>query len=549
MTPRTLSGPDGSSNKRIVVCATDQSYGKASKRCTYVRTDIMQGESNALYTRFRPKTFDEVIGQENIIKVFLNQLKAGNVSHAYLLCGIRGTGKTTLARLMAKAVNCLDPHKRPCGKCENCKSITEESHMDVVEIDAASNNGVDDVRELIDTVAYPPSIAEKKVYIIDEVHMLSQGAFNALLKTLEEPPSHVIFIFATTDPNKIPKTILSRCMRFDLRRITEADLVKRLDFVCESCGREAKGDALRLIAVNAEGSLRDALSILEQVMAIDEGTITREDVLESLHAVGDGKIIKMLDSVLSNDLEKAIVTCNNAFDEGKDEKQFLNDLLIYLRNMMLAKVSGELDALINMHSDDLKELKRQANSVSMSFIERAIFEILHIIDLSKGASYPRILIEAGLIKVSNCLSQDEEVEKVTRESLNTTKSNCMKKQVAGEIPAVPVKPVISKAAAVADEPAVSKVTVTTDKPAVSEMTVTPAEVAVQANEPKEDIVQGEKEENHVAVNNEFVFESDELSGLSISLDKLAGKKEEKKQTRDVKEVMKEIYNIDVVEEE
>lgn len=549
MTPRTLSGPDGSSNKRIVVCATDQSYGKASKRCTYVRTDIMQGESNALYTRFRPKTFDEVIGQENIIKVFLNQLKAGNVSHAYLLCGIRGTGKTTLARLMAKAVNCLDPYKRPCGKCENCKSITEESHMDVVEIDAASNNGVDDVRELIDTVAYPPSIAEKKVYIIDEVHMLSQGAFNALLKTLEEPPSHVIFIFATTDPNKIPKTILSRCMRFDLRRITEADLVKRLDFVCESCGKEAKGDALRLIAVNAEGSLRDALSILEQVMAIDEGTITREDVLESLHAVGDGKIIKVLDSVLSNDLEKAIFTCNNAFDEGKDEKQFLNDLLIYLRNMMLAKVSGELDALINMHSDDLKELKRQANSVSMSFIERAIFEILHIIDLSKGASYPRILIEAGLIKVSNCLSQDEEVEKVTRESLNTPKSNCMKKQIAGEIPAVPVKPVISKAAAVADEPAVSKVTVTTDKPAVSEMTVTPAEVEVQANEPKEGIVQGEKEENHVAVNNEFVFESDELSGLSISLDKLAGKKEEKKQTRDVKEVMKEIYNIDVVEEE
>ena len=549
MTPRTLSGPDGSSNKRIVVCATDQSYGKASKRCTYVRTDIMQGESNALYTRFRPKTFDEVIGQENIIKVFLNQLKAGNVSHAYLLCGIRGTGKTTLARLMAKAVNCLDPYKRPCGKCENCKSITEESHMDVVEIDAASNNGVDDVRELIDTVAYPPSIAEKKVYIIDEVHMLSQGAFNALLKTLEEPPSHVIFIFATTDPNKIPKTILSRCMRFDLRRITEADLVKRLDFVCESCGREANEDALRLIAVNAEGSLRDALSILEQVMAIDEGTITREDVLESLHAVGDGKIIKVLDSVLSNDLEKAIFTCNNAFDEGKDEKQFLNDLLIYLRNMMLAKVSGELDALINMHSDDLKELKRQANSVSMSFIERAIFEILHIIDLSKGASYPRILIEAGLIKVSNCLSQDEEVEKVTRESLNTPKSNCMKKQVAGEIPVAPVEPVISKATAVADESAVSKVTVTTDKPAVSEMTVTPAEVEVQANEPKEGIVQGEKEENHVAVNNEFVFESDELSGLSISLDKLTGKKEEKKQTRDVKEVMKEIYNIDVVEEE
>ncbi len=513
MTPRTLSGPDGSSNKRIVVCATDQSYGKASKRCTYVRTDIMQGKSNALYTRFRPNTFDEVIGQENIIKVFLNQLKAGNVSHAYLLCGIRGTGKTTLARLMAKAVNCLDPQKKPCGACENCRSITEESHMDVIEIDAASNNGVDDVRELIDTVAYPPSVAEKKVYIIDEVHMLSQGAFNALLKTLEEPPSHVIFIFATTDPNKIPKTILSRCMRFDLRRITESDLVKRLGFVCESCSREIDEDALKLIAVNAEGSLRDALSILEQVMAIDEGIITREDVLESLHAVGDGKIIEIMDGVLSNDLEKVIVTCNNAFDEGKDEKQFLNDLLIYLRNMMLAKVSGELDALINMHSDDINELKRQASGVSMDFIERAIFETVRIIDLSKGASYPRILIEAGLIKVSNCLSPDKNIEKEETKPSSIKKSSNVGKNTNDEMP------------------------------------VAPAETSAPVAKSQEGMAQGKREKDMAIENNEFIFESDELSGLSISIDKFTGKKEEKTKKRDIKDVMKEVYNIDVVEEE
>lgn len=513
MTPRTLSGPDGSSNKRIVVCATDQSYGKASKRCTYVRTDIMQGKSNALYTRFRPNTFDEVIGQENIIKVFLNQLKTGSVSHAYLLCGIRGTGKTTLARLMAKAVNCLDPQKKPCGACENCRSITEESHMDVIEIDAASNNGVDDVRELIDTVAYPPSVAEKKVYIIDEVHMLSQGAFNALLKTLEEPPSHVIFIFATTDPNKIPKTILSRCMRFDLRRITESDLVKRLGFVCKSCSREIEEDALKLVAVNAEGSLRDALSILEQVMAIDEGTITREDVLESLHAVGDGKIIEIMDGVLSNDLEKAIVTCNNAFDEGKDEKQFLNDLLIYLRNMMLAKVSGELDALINMHSDDINELKRQASRVSMDFIERAIFETVRIIDLSKGASYPRILIEAGLIKVSNCLSPDKNIEKEETKPSSIKKSSNVGKNTNDEMP------------------------------------VAPAETSAPVAKFQEGMAQGKREKDTTTENNEFIFESDEISGLSISIDKLTGKKEEKTKKRDIKDVMKEVYNIDVVEEE
>ena len=547
MTPRTLSGPDGSSNKRIVVCATDQSYGKASKRCTYVRTDNMQGKSNALYTRFRPNTFDEVIGQENIIKVFLNQLKAGRVSHAYLLCGIRGTGKTTLARLMAKAVNCLDPQKKPCGVCENCKSITEESHMDVIEIDAASNNGVDDVRELIDTVAYPPSVAEKKVYIIDEVHMLSQGAFNALLKTLEEPPSHVIFIFATTDPNKIPKTILSRCMRFDLRRITESDLVKRLDFVCKSCSREIDEDALKLIAVNAEGSLRDALSILEQVMAIDEGTITREDVLESLHAVGDGKIIEIMDGVLSNDLEKAIVTCNNAFDEGKDEKQFLNDLLIYLRNMMLAKVSGELDALINMHSDDINELKRQASGVSMDFIERAIFETVRIIDLSKGASYPRILIEAGLIKVSNCLSPDKNIEKEETKPSSIKKSSNVGKNTNDEMPVVFDKSEALETTAVSDEVSPSDSVATTSS--LSETTSVPAETSAPVAKSQEGMAQGKREKDTAIENNEFIFESDELSGLSISIDKLTGKKEEKTKKRDIKDVMKEVYNIDVVEEE
>lgn len=547
MTPRTLSGPDGSSNKRIVVCATDQSYGKASKRCTYVRTDIMQGKSNALYTRFRPNTFDEVIGQENIIKVFLNQLKAGSVSHAYLLCGIRGTGKTTLARLMAKAVNCLDPQKKPCGACENCRSITEESHMDVIEIDAASNNGVDDVRELIDTVAYPPSVAEKKVYIIDEVHMLSQGAFNALLKTLEEPPSHVIFIFATTDPNKIPKTILSRCMRFDLRRITESDLVKRLGFVCESCSREIEEDALKLIAVNAEGSLRDALSILEQVMAIDEGIITREDVLESLHAVGDGKIIEIMDGVLSNDLEKAIVTCNNAFDDGKDEKQFLNDLLIYLRNMMLAKVSGELDALINMHSDDINELKRQASGVSMDFIERAIFEIVRIIDLSKGASYPRILIEAGLIKISNCLSPDKSIKKEETKPSDIKKSSNVGKNTNDEMPVVSDKSEASETTAVSDEVSSSDSVATTSS--LSETTSVPAETSAPVAKSQEGMAQGKSEKDTTTENNEFIFESDELSGLSISIDKLTGKKEEKTKKRDIKDVMKEVYNIDVVEEE
>ena len=547
MTPRTLSGPDGSSNKRIVVCATDQSYGKASKRCTYVRTDIMQGKSNALYTRFRPNTFDEVIGQENIIKVFLNQLKAGSVSHAYLLCGIRGTGKTTLARLMAKAVNCLDPQKKPCGACENCRSITEESHMDVIEIDAASNNGVDDVRELIDTVAYPPSVAEKKVYIIDEVHMLSQGAFNALLKTLEEPPSHVIFIFATTDPNKIPKTILSRCMRFDLRRITESDLVKRLGFVCKSCSREIEEDALKLVAVNAEGSLRDALSILEQVMAIDEGIITREDVLESLHAVGDGKIIEIMDGVLSNDLEKVIVTCNNAFDEGKDEKQFLNDLLIYLRNMMLAKVSGELDALINMHSDDINELKRQASGVSMDFIERAIFETVRIIDLSKGASYPRILIEAGLIKVSNCLSPDKNMEKEETKPSSIKKSSNVGKNTNDEMPVVFDKSEASETTAVSDEVSPSDSVATTSS--LSETTSVPAETSAPVAKFQEGMAQGKREKDATTENNEFIFESDELSGLSISIDKLTGKKEEKTKKRDIKDVMKEVYNIDVVEEE
>ena len=248
-------------------------------------------------------------------------------------------------------------------------------------------------------------------------------------------------------------------------------------------------------------------------MAIDEGIITREDVLESLHAVGDGKIIEIMDGVLSNDLEKAIVTCNNAFDEGKDEKQFLNDLLIYLRNMMLAKVSGELDALINMHSDDINELKRQASRVSMDFIERAIFETVRIIDLSKGASYPRILIEAGLIKVSNCLSPDKNIEKEETKPSGIKKSSNVGKNTNDEMP------------------------------------VTPAETSAPVAKSQEGMAQGKREKDTTTENNEFIFESDELSGLSISIDKLTGKKEEKTKKRDIKDVMKEVYNIDVVEEE
>ena len=249
----------------------------------------------ALYRQYRPEVFEEVLGQDHIVRILKNQIATDSTSHAYLFCGTRGTGKTTTARLLAKGLNCLSDGERPCGVCANCQAIKEGNFLDVIEIDAASNNGVDNVRELRESVKYPPSAGRRKVYIIDEVHMLSTEAFNALLKTLEEPPEYVTFILATTEVHKLPATVLSRCMRLDFKRVPESVLMEGMADICAKIGIDVTEDALRIIAANADGSVRDGLSILDQCISGREARVEAADVLEFLGASGDEDFIELTD--------------------------------------------------------------------------------------------------------------------------------------------------------------------------------------------------------------------------------------------------------------
>ena len=256
----------------------------------------------ALYRVYRPKTFEDVVGQEHIVKTLKNQIKNNNIGHAYLFSGTRGTGKTSTAKIFARAVNCLNPiNEEPCNECEICIDTLNDNIMDIVEIDAASNNSVDDIRELRESVKYTPSKAKYKVYIIDEVHMLSQGAFNALLKTLEEPPSYVIFILATTEPHKIPATILSRCQRFDFKRVSSKDIADRMSYICEKENIQAEDKALSLIARNSQGALRDALSILDQCMSFGNEKIEHNDVIELLGTVNIDELFELSQSIIDCD--------------------------------------------------------------------------------------------------------------------------------------------------------------------------------------------------------------------------------------------------------
>ncbi|HQA57033.1 MAG TPA: DNA polymerase III subunit gamma/tau, partial [Acetivibrio sp.] len=265
----------------------------------------------ALYRKWRPLVFEDVVEQEHVVKTLRNSINTGRIAHAYLFSGTRGTGKTTMAKIFSRAVNCLNPKDGdPCNECEICKGILNGSLLDVIEIDAASNNGVDNVRELRDEVVYTPSKAKYKVYIIDEVHMLSTGAFNALLKTLEEPPSHVIFILATTEPHKLPATILSRCQRFDFRRISVDSIAKRIEYIAGESGVDIKEDASRLIAKLSDGALRDAISILDQCISLGNKELTYEDVLKVVGLVTDTFIVEVVDNIKNQDVGKVLEAVN-----------------------------------------------------------------------------------------------------------------------------------------------------------------------------------------------------------------------------------------------
>ena len=356
----------------------------------------------ALYRKFRPDRFEDVKGQDHIVTTLRNQIKADRIGHAYLFTGTRGTGKTTIAKLFAKSVNCEHPiDGSPCGECRSCKTIAAGASVNVIEIDAASNNGVDNIREIIDEVSYSPVEGKYKVYIIDEVHMLSIGAFNALLKTLEEPPSYVIFILATTEVHKIPITILSRCQRYDFKRINIDTIADRLRELMEQEKVSVEEKALKYIAKTADGSMRDALSLLDQCIAFHFGEeLTYDKVLDVLGAVDTGVFSDLLEKIEGHDITGCISLLEDVVMQGRELTQFVTDITWYLRNLLLVKTSdSDIEDVIDVSSDNLERLREEAQSMDAEKIMRYIRIFSELSGQIKYASQKRILIEMTLIKL------------------------------------------------------------------------------------------------------------------------------------------------------
>lgn len=355
----------------------------------------------ALYRKFRPNDFSQVKGQDHIVTTLKNQLKLGRIGHAYLFTGTRGTGKTSVAKIMAKAVNCENPTENgPCCECTMCKSIQAQSSMNVMELDAASNNGVDSVREIVDAVQYSPAEGKYKVYIIDEVHMLSTGAFNALLKTLEEPPSYVIFILATTEVNKIPITILSRCQRYDFHRISIDTIAGQLADLAAKEGVEAEDKAIRYIAKTADGSMRDGLSLLDQCVAFYLGEkLTYERVLEVLGAVDTEVFHRILSAVIEGNVKKALGVVDEMTMLGRELGWFVNEWIWYMRNLLLVSAADDCEDMIEMSGDNLKLLRAQAEEVSPEILVRYIRVLSELSSRLRYAMQKRILVEVAVIKL------------------------------------------------------------------------------------------------------------------------------------------------------
>lgn len=355
----------------------------------------------ALYRKFRPDEFSDVKGQDHIVTTLKNQIKADRIGHAYLFCGTRGTGKTTIAKIFAKAVNCEHPvDGSPCNECETCRAIAAGTSLNVIEIDAASNNGVDNIREIKDEVAYSPTMGKYKVYIIDEVHMLSIGAFNALLKTLEEPPSYVIFILATTEVHKIPVTILSRCQRYDFRRISLNVITERLQELMEKEQIEAEDKAIRYIAKKADGGMRDALSLLEQCISFYLGQkLTYDKVLDVLGAVDTDVFSSFLREILKEDVVRVIAHLEEIVMQGRDLAQFVSDFTWYMRNLLLIKASDNMEEILDVSSENLAQLREEAGMIRQDTLMRFIRIFSELTNQMKTAANKRILLEVALMKL------------------------------------------------------------------------------------------------------------------------------------------------------
>ena len=356
---------------------------------------------SALYRKFRPDEFEDVKGQDAIVRTLMNQIIADRIGHAYLFCGTRGTGKTTVAKIFAKAVNCEHPvDGSPCGECAMCKSIAAGTSMNVIEIDAASNNGVDNIREIREEVTYRPTEGKYKVYIIDEVHMLSIGAFNALLKTLEEPPEYVIFILATTEAHKIPITILSRCQRYDFKRISIETIAARLRELIDKEGWDVEDKAVRYIAKMADGSMRDSLSLLDQCAAFYMNeTLTYDHVLEVLGAVDTEVFSRLLRQLLAMDVHQVIETVDELVMQGRELSQLAADFTWYLRNLLLVKSSDNMEDVLDVSSENLALLKEEAQMIDSDTLIRYIRIFSDLTNQLKYATQKRVLLEVTLIKL------------------------------------------------------------------------------------------------------------------------------------------------------
>lgn len=373
------------------------------------RLDMYQ----ALYRSYRPETFSDLLGQDHIVRVLKNQIDAGTTGHAYLFSGTRGTGKTSTARIFAKGLNCTAPlGERPCGVCAVCKDIAAGVSVDVIEIDAASNNGVDNIRELRESVNYPPVAGRKKIYVVDEVHMLSQAAANALLKTLEEPPANIVFILATTEPQKLPATILSRCLRLDFHRVSEKDILKRLTEICSDLGIEAHSDALALLASNADGSVRDALSLLDRCIAGMQ-VMTREHVLELLGMCGQEVFVDITDTVLNCDVGAALVLLDSVLAQGKDVQQFARDWVEHFRQLLIIKYVKEPQNVLNLSIENVHRPKEQAERIPVQKIKESIIELSVALSEAKWSTRPRVIVELAIVRLAQPKDEIKEQSKST----------------------------------------------------------------------------------------------------------------------------------------
>lgn len=354
----------------------------------------------ALYRKFRPLKFSDMVGQDRITRTLKNQIMSGRVGHAYLFNGGRGTGKTTSAKILARAVNCLNPQDgEPCNECEICKEILDGSLTDVVEMDAASNNSVEDIRSIRDEVNFLPTKAKYRVYIIDEVHMLSVGAFNALLKTLEEPPAHVKFILATTEPQKLPTTILSRCQRFDFKKISEEDIIKRLRVICKDAEIEIDEDALKLISVLAEGAMRDAISILERCYQESSEKVTSQIVKELVGIPSLVTINKITSGIINNDEITSLDAIDDVLKDGKDLYNFLWEVIKYVKDILVFKATNKLELY---SAEEIEEIKKLADKATKERLLQIIYQLSELENNIKWSAQKTIMFQTGIIKLCTC---------------------------------------------------------------------------------------------------------------------------------------------------